>query len=49
MKKLTALMLAAAMSLALVSCGGNSQSTESTASGGASSGADQSGQLPYAG
>ena len=49
MNKLTALMLAAAMSLALVSCGGNSQSTESTASGGASSGADQSGQLPYAG
>lgn len=49
MKKLTALILAAAMSLALVSCGGTSQSTGSTASGGTSSGADQSGQLPYAG
>lgn len=49
MKKITALFLAAAMSLALVSCGGN-QSTHSTSSGGAQSAASTGGEAkPYAG
>ena len=49
MKKITALVLAAAMTLALVACGGGNSSSAGTSSGAASSGAASSGASSTAG